>query len=304
MAKTHLRKGGISGFQPGSEYRVYPITLDAALQTGLIADAIGSVENLRACVPVSIDYVHVAKPGILSETGTIYAKARRVGFDASIADTYLCDEQGQNIVEFQGIRMITYPGVESLQVPNDRHPYLRVIRKPDISVSLRDKSSADFAQVLNQNMSSDRRKASSQALDALSTGLDLIAHKRPTIRVLELTHERSVVTDRLLDVLHAETSFKTFQTYTLGSVNDRGQLLGRRIRRASEKGSEDLEYLALTPEAEFDVFVLPKVRCYGSVATLTNIAVDYVRRNVSRPPLLDIVSSCGPRSGDTFSVGE
>ena len=43
-----------------------------------------------------------------------------------------------------------------------------------------------------------------QALDALSICLDLIAHKRAFIRLLDLAGELNTVTDRLLDVLHAE----------------------------------------------------------------------------------------------------
>ena len=304
MAKTHLRKNENPGILQKSEYRIHPITLDAVFQTGLIADAAGSVENLRAAVPVSIDYVHIANSLMLSEVGTAYAKARRVGFDASIFDAHLCDEEGQNIVEFYGVRMITYPGVESLQAPNERHPYLRVIWKPDISVFLRNNSDMDFAQALMQNTPSSRTGVSSQPIDALSTCLDLIAHKRPTIRVLDLTDDLSTVTSRLLHVLHAETLFKRFQTYTLGSVNGRGQLLGRQVRRDLEEMNETTQHLALASDAEFDVFVLPTVRPHESVATRIDTLVDYIRRKAPRTPLPDTVFLRGPRSGDDVSVGE
>ena len=260
MAKTHLCKGGKLGPHQESEYGIHPITLDAVFQTGVIADAAGFVENLRVGVPVSIDHVRIAKSSMLSNTATIYAKARRVGFDASIFDAYLYDESHHNIVELHGVRIITYPGVEGFEVPEERHPYLRVIWKPDISVLLRNSSDLDFAQALTQHRSTYCSEASSQALDMLSAGLDLIAHKKPTIRVLELAQEPGVLTHRLLDILHAETSFKRFHTYMLGSVDGRGRLLGRRIRRASEERGKDAEHLALTSDTEFDVFVLPTVR--------------------------------------------
>ena len=260
MAKTHLLKGGNAESQLESEYRVHPITLNAVFQTGLFADAAGSVENLRVCVPVSIDHARIANTSIPLNTGTIYAKARKVGFEASIFDAHLHDEDHQSIVELHGVRMITYPGLEGLQVPEERHPYLRVIWKPDISVLLRNNNNEDFAQALKQNASPRRSEISSQALDALGTCLDLIAHKRPTIRVLELAHEPGVVTHILLDVLHAETSFKRFRTYTLGSVDGRGQLLGRKLRGASEESSRNTEHVALTSDVEFDVFVIPTVR--------------------------------------------
>ena len=304
VAKTHLREYENPEFLHKSEYRVHPITLDAVFQTGLLADAAGSVENLRAGVPVSIDHVHITNSLMLSETGTAYAKARRVGFDASIFDAHLCDEEGQIIVEFHGVRMITYPGVESFQVPNERHPYLRVIWKPDISVFLRNNSDMDFAQALTQSSPSYRSGVSGQPLDALSTCLDLIAHKRPTIRVLDLTDEITTVTDRLLDVLHAETLFKRFQTYTLGSVDGRGQLLGRQIRRALEKRNETTRRLPLASDAEFDVFVLPTVRTHEFVATRIDTLVDDIRRHELRTPLPGTVFSCGARSDDGISVRE
>ena len=304
MAKIRSHSSENPGVLRNSEYRIHPITLDAVFQTGLIADAAGSLENLRASVPVSIDYAHIANPVMLSGIGTAYAKARRVGFDASVFDAHLCDEEGQSIVEFHGVRMITYPGVESLQVPNERHPYLRVIWKPDISVFLRNNSDVDFAQALKENTPAYQSETSSPALDALTSCLDLIAHKRPTIRVLDLSDELSTATDKLLDVLHAEILFKRFQTFTLGSVNHQGQLLGRKFRRASEERNEMTQFLPLTSDAEFDVFVLPTVRSYELVTTRIDKFVDHIRRNAPRTPLPDTIFSCGPRSGGAISVGE
>ena len=259
MAKTHLRKGGSPGFRQSSEYRIHPVTLDAVFQTGLIADAAGSVNNLRSGVPVSIDHVRIASHLIIEDAGTIYAKTRRVGFDALTFDAQLCDDHDHNIVELHGVRMITYPGLEGLQSPEERHPFLQVIWKPDISTFLSTNNNVDFAQVLKQNMPSCCSEASSPELDALSAGFDLIAHKRPTTRVLELAREPGIVTDRLLNILRAETPFKRFQTYTLGSIDGRGQLLGRQIRDASKETSKNNEHQALTSDAEFDVFVLSTV---------------------------------------------
>ena len=64
----------------------------------------------------------------------------------------------------------------------------------------------EFAQALKQITVSYRSIVARQALDALSICLDLIAHKRAFIRVLNLTSELRTVTDRLLDLLHAEGS--------------------------------------------------------------------------------------------------
>ncbi|KAM0805745.1 KR domain-containing protein [Usnea florida] len=229
MAKTHLRTCEDPEFLHKSEYRVHPITLDAVFQTELIADTAGSVENLCAGIPVSIDYVHIANSLMLSETGTAYAKARRA---------------------------------------------------------------------LTQNSPSYRSGVPGQALDALSTCLDLIAHNRSTIRILDLTDEMTTVTDSLLDGLHTETLFKRFQTYTLGSVDGRGQLLGRQIRRAPEERNETTQRLALASDAEFDVFVLPTVRGHEFVATPIDTLIDYIRRHEPMTPLPDTVFSCGARSRD------
>ena len=62
IAKTNLRKCENPESLQNFEYRVHPITLDAVFQTGLIADAASSVENVRAGVRVSIDYVHMEIP--------------------------------------------------------------------------------------------------------------------------------------------------------------------------------------------------------------------------------------------------
>lgn len=270
MTKTNLSNAGSTATRQESKYRVHPIALDALLQTGFMADAAGSMNDLRPCVPVSINNVRISSSLGSCDTGTIYAKAQRVGFDAVMFDAQLCDEHDHNLIELQGVRIKSHPGLKGLHSPKVRHPYLRLFWKPDISNLLsnnnehsdsdvNNSNNDEFAQALNQIHIRSLIEPSNQDIDALGAALDLLAHKRPTARILELAREPGIATDRFLKILRAETSSKRFQTYTLGLIDDRDQLLGRQIRDAPEQRTGHVEHHPLGSSTEFDIFVLPKV---------------------------------------------
>ena len=259
-ARSHFRKTESTGLKQESEYRVHPAVIDAVLQTGLIADGAGPSLDLRPCVPVFIDRISISPCPKPLQTGMIYAEAQRVGFDASSFDARLWDDQNHNILDLRGVRMVTYPGLNDLLPPIERHPFLRVTWKPDITTLWSSgKQQLNFAGALHLYPQKDCSDGFSQEVEILIASLDLVAHKKPTARILELASDVGAVTQRFLDTLHAQTPFKRFQSYTIGSIGNRGQLIGRQIRGDPDREEENPSHQELHSDQNFDVVILPTV---------------------------------------------
>lgn len=261
LTKTQIEKGGGTGLGQESEYNIHPASLDAVLQAGLIADGAGSILDLRPCVPVYIDYASIGPSFQCSKTGTIYAEAQRVGFDASTFDAELCDDQNHKLVELRGVRMIGYPGLDGSRLREERHPYLRVTWKPDIG-TLWNKDKKDFSRALRLESQWCDDQPLADEVEGLRKALGLIAHKNPGIRVLDLVPDKGS-TERFLDTLCAQTAFRRFRTYTLGSIDNRGLLFGRRIVDISEWEEGHSQPQELDPDDKFDVLVLPAVSSHS-----------------------------------------
>ena len=302
-AKSHLRKSELTGLKQESEYRVHPAVIDAVLQTGLIADGAGPSLDLRPCVPVFIDRVSISPCPKPLEAGMIYAEAQRVGFDASTFDARLCDDQNHSVLELRGVRMVTYPGLNDLVSPIERHPFLRVTWKPDITTLWSSDKQQHFARALHLYPQKDCSEGFSQEVEILTASLDLVAHKKPTSRILELASDVGALSQRFLDTLRAQTPFRRFQSYTLGSIGSRGQLLGRQIRGDADQEEEGSPHQELNSDQKFDVVVLSTV-CLLTLNSLQNLtwSLDRINRDIPRIVLSNFDFTRSARGNIAFCV--
>ena len=206
-AGTKLLQGGGDGLQRQSKYPVHPITLDALFQTGIIASASGIVKNLKAKVPVMIEYARIGSvaPQGSPEQWTIDATSEPVGTGAVKVNAEMHDTKGNAMVQFKNIHAVAFAGGAQEEASEERHPMLRVEWKPDLDTL----SSEKFSSYLDAQPSSDK-------LQALGDALDLLCHKNPRIRVAVLGKEGAEMPAIIPDLLRYQTSFQRCTNFSKG----------------------------------------------------------------------------------------
>jgi len=89
--------------------------------------------------------------------------------------------------------------------------------------------------------------------------LNLLSHKNPNLRILELGNSMNEIIKATLDLLCANKAFERLHSYTVGSLSERGDLLGAAVSFEDGELQEPLELTGQT----FDLILLP----YGPTAS-------------------------------------
>lgn len=228
-ATTHLLRGGNSGPRGQLQYFVHPITIDAMLQTAFVATTGGWVKNLRATVPVTMDSVHFSPLAMLDmnmcKKWFIDSVSERIGFGTVKISAELYNPSGQVLVRMSNVRCIAYQGSIQNDTPEQRNPLARVAWKPDIT-AFSAGANDDFSRYLDWFAESCNARGirANETVKRLAGGLDLVVHKRPYHRILELDSQPET-TALFLDVLCADSPLRRFSCYFKGSVSANGGLL-------------------------------------------------------------------------------
>lgn len=130
-AKTKLLQGGGEGKEAESKYIIHPITIDALLQSGIIASTSGVIKELGPNIPVSIEEASFQTPKSApypqQETWFVDASAQKVGFATSLIAAALHDGQGQVCATLKNAHAAGYQGGAKVEEEEDREPMLRVL---------------------------------------------------------------------------------------------------------------------------------------------------------------------------------
>ncbi|MCJ1246453.1 hypothetical protein MMC30_003660 [Trapelia coarctata] len=274
VSKTRLFQGDGASQQQASDYLIHPITLDALLQTSIIASAAGSAQRLRGKVPVTIGSAEIMMPGLSepSDLCEVFAQSERVGFAAISANAVLRSSSGQVLTRFRDMRAINYEEDTLQKTPaEDRNPVLGVLWKPDISIL-----SADRGDILSAYMDRFVRALPDEVVNTdlgrFAGAVDLLCHWHPRLRILELTDGNSGNTDLILDVLRAGTPVKRFQSYTKATMTGNGDLFGFQIHDKTQPGEARIE-AAIAKEAVYDaVIISPSI----SAGTIFEAQITYI----------------------------
>ena len=260
-SKTHLFPYGNDGMDQESKYIIHPITLDALLQTSIIASSGGSMQDLRTKVPVSIEYAKIMTQGPSNSSGacTIRAASETVGLGIAEVNAELQDTEGNITVQINKARLAAYHGgVDQDGNIDERHPILRVLWKPDISrLSLSE--NATFTKYTDDFASSRLEQFGNIDIGRFVGALDLLAHENPRLRILELGNRNNNLTASILTALDAEASLKRFQSYTQGSISEGGKFSARRIHSVLQLDVDIETTERLSDKDMFDVIILPSV---------------------------------------------
>lgn len=245
-------------------YVIHPITIDAMLQTAIVATCSGVTKDLRAKVPVVIDSAvfKTTEPGT-DEPWYIVSQADVVGFGAAEINAQLGNQGHGVVAQLKKTRLAPYDAAVEIKSSEKRHPMLRVLWKPDI-YGLGLMPADQFTAYLDEFAAEAHSDISDEGLLKLGAALCLLSHKNPRLRILEVGNDVAEITQAALGLLHAKTSFKRFATYTIGSLSEEGVLLGAPVdfekgRPGNPKGIQPL------PHGEYDLVLLPFGGCTDSL---------------------------------------
>lgn len=134
ITKTSYHSGNEDHIQSHSAYPVHPVTIDALLQSALIASSAGVIKDLCAKVPVNIESVRIRVPHLSTPSGlhTIHATSKPIGPGVVSGFAELYGPTEQVYIQLRNIRAIPYQGSQK-DISTERHPMLRIVWKPDIS---------------------------------------------------------------------------------------------------------------------------------------------------------------------------
>ena len=209
-------------------YAVHPITIDAMLQTSIVATTAGNTKDLRAKVPTKIGAAVIETPEASIDPASIHSFAESVGFGTAEICAELVNGNGHVNVQLENVRLAAYDVTSQVEMAEKRHPMLRVLWKPDLhglGLMGSDKMSA-YLEHFAKEAHSD---VTDEGLLKLGAALSLLAHKNPGLRILELGNDINEITKATLDLLDANSAFKKVRSYTVGSLSDSGELSGSAV---------------------------------------------------------------------------
>jgi hypothetical protein len=255
LAGTELRQSGGSSIDSESRYVIHPITIDALLQAGIIANTRGIVRVLTAKVPVHIEQMVLRAPSMgqpavsAMETLNVKAIAEPVGFGTIRSSSELYDHDGSVLLRISKCRLVAYESGVQQQAEDERHPMLRVLWKPDIT-RLGPTNGLQFSSYIEQYVARAVMDAGTSkiAVARLMAVVDLLAHKNPRLRVLSFLDEEDE--SHLASTLRMTTQFKRCQSLWRASSAEDGvlQFQDYSSDKKPSRGETDFDVVVLGPE--------------------------------------------------------
>ncbi|KAJ5701471.1 Acyl transferase/acyl hydrolase/lysophospholipase [Penicillium malachiteum] len=251
-ATTHLQRG-----EEFCRYITHPATIDAMLQTALVATASGIVSKMRATVPVAMDSVYIAAPSALDmdteKPWGIDGDAEKVGFGTFKCNAEIFNSSGQVLVRLSKIRCIAYQGNIPTQRTEQRDPIVRDAWRPDLSAL----TSPGLESYLSLFVQSCESETVSEDVLRLAGVLDLACHQRSNINILELGNQTQIA-EGLRETLRVDSSFRRYNTYCRG-VFANGDLVGADVFSGTPDEQIPEDSTGIPQERKFDIILVPSI---------------------------------------------
>lgn len=239
------------------EYPIHPITIDAMIQSGIVATAAGQTRDLQAFVPTRITKA-VFKVPTTEQTNIwhINAQASKTGVSSAGFDAELLNQRDEVAAQIEFGRLNHYEAMAiSEESEIERHPMLRVAWKPDVyGPGLM--RVPDFTSYLNQFVAEAHSPVSDEGMLKLGAALNLLTHKNPRMRILELGLDEPAFSKAVLALLFSNSDYKRLQSYSTGYMDDEGSIRGTAwdLRNLTVNR---LENLPVIDNEQFDLIMLP-----------------------------------------------
>ncbi|KAL8645664.1 MAG: hypothetical protein Q9226_007199, partial [Calogaya cf. arnoldii] len=284
---------------PQSHYPIHPACIDGCLQTSAPSLWKGDRSSVNAVlVPAIIDEVIITDRQH-PETAIADTNSQYVGLGRreetknymSNASVY-CPSSGSLLFRVSGLR---YHRLDTQEDPYASHNYSRVTWKPDITY-------------LTQEALSDLAKAADHTWETANQLIDLVAHKKPNVRVMEVNMIRDDSTSAWLDGNVSDKSSRAACANFHYTSVDANALIAAQEEHQGKGGTEfsllDMSKLiAESPDADKPLNDLVIIRVQGlDEDTLPNIIknarnllsdggqVLFIEQNASEDEFVDINS--------------
>ncbi|KAJ2996419.1 hypothetical protein NUW58_g976 [Xylaria curta] len=215
---------------------------DAPLLTLTAVSASGGVpSDLRGVVPTRITSAIINTVSIPSGSSChMNCLVQRTGFGSIESGSELVQSNGEVAVQFDQVKLMPYSaGTKSIREIEKRHPVLRLLWKPDV-YSLSFMPAPTLAKVLHSFSEKMNLVLSDTSLLKLGGALDLLVHKEPQARILELGNENNELTTFLLSIVSSHSEFRRFSSYSTGYFNSYGSIIGGPVDPATGQRSSEL----------------------------------------------------------------
>ncbi|RYP36601.1 hypothetical protein DL767_003305 [Monosporascus sp. MG133] len=214
---------------PGTYYAVHPLTIDACVQAAIMGGTGGDLTMLRAHLPVYIAKCRIRTPDPESVgcESWIHTRSRTTGPATKQIYSTLRDPAGRAVVHMEEVRLSLYSGKAAILKSSEdastaqRHPCLRVRWKPDISRLFAD-SGVRLSWYIEDRITT--LESDCKNVDAVVGALlDLVGHKNPRMRVLEVGGEQGHA-EGYLELLGKGTAFPRYRSWSRGELDQDGKL--------------------------------------------------------------------------------
>ncbi|CAG8910253.1 unnamed protein product [Penicillium egyptiacum] len=245
---------------PEPEYTFHPILVDAMVQAGIIATAAGRTSEMKAFVPITIRSATFQNPDAIISGANCYinATASVRGPGAASFQADLITTQNQVVAQIEFGRLRQY---EPNRTPRDaviaRHPMLRVLWKPKIYGTEFMQEPA-FTRYLDNFVAEARSPVKDEGLLKLGATINLLSHRNPRLRILELGSCSRDFTVAVLALLYADNDYRRLSSYSTGYLDDKGILRAVEWDLTSSKMAE-IHDPAEAPviDRKWDLILLP-----------------------------------------------
>lgn len=248
-------QGGGEGINRESDYIIHPITIDTMFQSAIIASSAGILKNLNCKVPTTIELAKFRAPNSVDESAwTVDAESKPTGFGSISVSAEIHDNEGHVCGQLYNAGLIPFQGAWQEEAIEERQPMLRVHWKPDI-MALRPDNKESFLHALEASIATLADVSMSPYVQKLLATVDLLAHKNPRLRVLELGQPTTEVSRHLLTSLCFGGAFPRFSSYSRGFLSDTNELLLENVK-SIDNLSNTLENAKPQKGMEFDIIIL------------------------------------------------
>ncbi|CAG8953714.1 hypothetical protein HYFRA_00006603 [Hymenoscyphus fraxineus] len=237
-----------------STYPIHPITLDAMMQTAIVATTAGNPKELQAKVPTRFLSVTVNTPATpAGDLCHIHAIAQSTGFGSAEVGAEIIGSDGLVVARMDQLRLAPYHAAPKDDAEDTRHPVLRVLWKPD-PFGLGPMSNGCAQRHFDQFVEEAKSPLADANILKLGSLLDILVHKNPAMRILELGNDIHDITLAALTLLASDGDFKRMSTYSTANFVENGILSGGLVDLETR---ERCKQPAPLSQGAFDLILLP-----------------------------------------------
>ena len=227
---------------PQSHYPVHPVCIDGCLQTSAPSLWTGNRSSISAVlVPAIIDEVIITsrkhpETAIADTTSTYVGLGRREDTKSYMSNVSVFDPGNRSLLfRVSGLR---YHRLDTQEDPYMAHTYSRVTWKPDITF-LPQEALSEMANKASQSNASSNQE---HAWEITNDIINLVVHKNPNLKVMEVNMMRDDSTSSWLDIQSFDKSTRAACLQYHFCSDDANTLLAA---QAEYEGRENTQFTLL-----------------------------------------------------------